>query len=205
MYGRGVHWFIIVRELNNNLSWEVFKTELLNRFGGITNLNSYEQLATLYQSDNVDDYIDHFETIATMVPRESEALYLGYFMNGMRPEIKNWVWLLSPETRIGAFTKAKNVEAAIRTHGGGWSIPRPKVEGGRGVGNHVNPYPILKYSGNGQPASKGPKPSPNTPQAHSPYVRHTAATPPPPTSLLLSPNQPPPTPGIPPFDTHRAR
>ena len=33
MEGVAVHWFTIVRELNNNLSWEVFKTKLLNRFG----------------------------------------------------------------------------------------------------------------------------------------------------------------------------
>ena len=78
MEGVAVHWFTIVWESNDNLSWEVFKTEPLNRFGGITNLNPYEQLAALYQSGNVDDYIDHFETIAAMVPRESEALYLGY-------------------------------------------------------------------------------------------------------------------------------
>ena len=83
MEGVAVHWFTIVQELNNNLSWEVFKTELLNRFGGITNLNRYEQLVVLYQSDNADDYIDHFETIAAMVPWESEALYLGYFTNGL--------------------------------------------------------------------------------------------------------------------------
>ena len=121
------------------------------------NLNPDEQLATLYQSGNVDDYIDHFETIATMVQRESEALYLGYFTNGLRPKIKNWVRLLSPETCLGAFTTARNVKAAIGTHGSGWSFSQPRVEGGRGEGNHVTPDPVLKYSGNGRLASRGPK------------------------------------------------
>ena len=79
MEGVAIHWYTVVRESNSNFSWEVFKTKLLNRFGGITNLNPYEQLTALYQSDNVNNYIDHFETLAKMVPRESEALYLGYF------------------------------------------------------------------------------------------------------------------------------
>ena len=87
MEGDVVHWFSIVRELNHNLSWKEFKSELLNRFGGITNLNPYEQLAVLQQMSSVD-YIYQFETIASMIPREPETMYLGYFMNGLQGEKK---------------------------------------------------------------------------------------------------------------------
>ena len=76
MEGVAVHWFSIVRILNPHLSWKDCKTELLQRFGGVTNLSPCEQLAAPRQQGNVNDYIDHFEIIASMVPKETEALYL---------------------------------------------------------------------------------------------------------------------------------
>ena len=89
MEGVAVHWFSIVRELKKILLWEDFKGELLNRFGGVANFNPYEQLAALWQKGSVDEYIDDFELIASMIPREIEALSLGYFMNGLWEAIKN--------------------------------------------------------------------------------------------------------------------
>ena len=77
-----VHWFSIVRELQPTLPWEDFKRELLNRFRGIENLSPHEQLTALQQTGFIDDYINDFELIASMIPREPEELYVGYFMNG---------------------------------------------------------------------------------------------------------------------------
>ena len=94
------------------MSWDDFKTELLNRFGRVANVSPYEQLTALLQRGTIDDFIDQFELIASMIPREIKALYLGYFMNGLRNEIKNWVRLLGPDTHLAAFTTAKNVEVA---------------------------------------------------------------------------------------------
>ena len=88
MEGVASHWFCILRELHHNMLWDDFKTELLNCFGGVANLSRYEQLATLHQRGTVDDFIDQFEPIASMIPRETEALYLGYFMNGLHDAIK---------------------------------------------------------------------------------------------------------------------
>ena len=51
--------------------------------------------------------------IASMIPKENEALYLGYFMNGLRDEIKAWVILLASEKRLKAFLIVRNVEVAI--------------------------------------------------------------------------------------------
>ena len=77
MEGVVVHWFSIVHGLKKNLSWEDFKGELLNRFGGVTNFNPYKQLVALRQGGSDDEYIDDFELIAFMIPRETKALYLG--------------------------------------------------------------------------------------------------------------------------------
>ena len=96
MEGVAIHWFSIVRELTTPLSWDDFKRELLNHFGEVANLNPYDRLAALGQKGTIDEYIDHFELIASMILRETETLYLEYFMNGLREEIKNWVKLLGP-------------------------------------------------------------------------------------------------------------
>ena len=49
MEGVVVHWFSILRESHNPLSWADFQKELLNRFGGVINMSPYEQLAALHQ------------------------------------------------------------------------------------------------------------------------------------------------------------
>ena len=73
----------------------------MNQFDGLENLNPYKQLLALRQKGTIDDYTDEFELIASMIPREMEALCLGYFMNGLSKEIKNWVRLMGLTTRLG--------------------------------------------------------------------------------------------------------
>ena len=51
--------------------------------------------------------------IVVMIPKENEALYLGYFMNGLWDEIKAWVIFLALEKCLKAFLIVKNVEVAI--------------------------------------------------------------------------------------------
>lgn len=96
-----------------DFTWNHFKQELLNRFGGIANCHPYEQLAALHQKDNMDEYVNEFELIASMIPRELEALYLGYFMNGLKEEIKIWVRLLEPVSRLSAINIAQNGKVAL--------------------------------------------------------------------------------------------
>lgn len=96
MEGIAIHWFTMVHQLHYDLTWNHFKQELLNRLGGIANCSPYEQLVVLRHQDNVDE----FELIASIIPRESEAIYLGYFMYGLKEEIKNWVRLLFHEFSI---------------------------------------------------------------------------------------------------------
>ena len=127
--------------------------ELLQRFSGVTNLGPYEQLAALRQRGNVDDYIDHFEIIASMIPKESKALYLGFFMNGLG---ENWVRLWAPENRINAFAIVRNVEVALGKKGGGWHTPRSRVEGGLTEGGHMAYTFVFKNTGNWRPTQTRP-------------------------------------------------
>ena len=59
-----------------------------------------------------------FELNASMIPRQLEALYLGYFMNGLKEEIKNWVRLLGLDSRLSAITLDQNAEVALGQKGG---------------------------------------------------------------------------------------
>ena len=99
MEGMIVHWFSMVRELNRNLSWEEFKRELLNQYKGVANPRPYEQFPALRQNrSNIDECINNFEMIASMIPKKVESLYLRYFMNGLKEELKNLVRLLGPKS-----------------------------------------------------------------------------------------------------------
>ena len=78
--------------------------------------------------------------IEAMIPKETETLYLGCFMNGLRDEIKHYVCLLALETSLHAFHIARNIEIAINGKYSIVSVPRIKakrvsVEGGHVLGN----------------------------------------------------------------------
>ena len=121
----------------------------------MTNLSPYEQLAALHQHGSVDDYINQFEIIASMIPWENEAPYLGYFMNGLQTEIKNWVRLLAPKTRPSTFTTTSNAKVALEQNIEGGGTLRPRVEGKLRDGGHVTGTPLLKNTGNWRPSQIG--------------------------------------------------
>lgn len=58
MEGNTIHWFTLLRETSENLSWAKFKHELLLRYGRTIYDNSYEELSVLHQAGTVDAYID---------------------------------------------------------------------------------------------------------------------------------------------------
>lgn len=95
----------------------------------------------------IGECIDNFEMIVMMISREVEVLYLGYFMNGLREEIKNWVRILGPETRFCALQIARNVKIAMGRKTGMGGVSRDKVEGELGEGGHMTPHPSFKVTG----------------------------------------------------------
>lgn len=52
-----------------NLTWEVFKDALLERYGGIREGDVFEQLASLQQEGGVVEYMEEFERLVAQVPR----------------------------------------------------------------------------------------------------------------------------------------
>lgn len=101
-----------------------------------------------------------FELIASMITREAKALCMGYFMNGLKEEIRNWVRLMGPNTRISAFNTARNVEVALGRKSGMWGTPRSRVEGETG-GGHMTSHNTFKLTGYPRSSQTEPSMHPN--------------------------------------------
>lgn len=96
MSGVAQHWFTVVKEIHENLTWEQLTQELLQRFSVLEIQNPYEQLSTIRQVNSIHDYIDDFEYLLSLVPRLPESQSRGYFLAGLQPEVKRWVRLHRP-------------------------------------------------------------------------------------------------------------
>ena len=67
MEGSTIHWFNLLMETEDNLSWEKLKRGLIARYGGRRMENPFEELATLKQSGNVEEFVEAFELLSSQV------------------------------------------------------------------------------------------------------------------------------------------
>ncbi|KAD5508876.1 hypothetical protein E3N88_16579 [Mikania micrantha] len=114
MVGVAQHWFTIITQVRDSLSWVEFQSELQQQFSGLEIYNLYEQLATIKHGDSIYDYIDDFEYLLSLVPRLPESQALGYFIAGLQDDVKRWVRLHRPLSRLDAMYLAKDVEGMLR-------------------------------------------------------------------------------------------
>ena len=108
------------------MTWTKLKQELIGRYGGGRSDNPYEELKDLNQTGSIEEYLSEFEFISSQVSRLSEEQYLGYFIGGLRPEIRRRVRTFNPINRLEAMRIARNVE--IELYG---------EQSGRGVGGRM--------------------------------------------------------------------
>lgn len=87
MEGAIIHWFNLLRETEDELSWEKLKKALIARYGGRRLENPFEELSTLRQKGSVEEFVEAFELLSSQVGRLPEEQYLGYFMSGLKPQI----------------------------------------------------------------------------------------------------------------------
>lgn len=96
MEGSTIHWFNLLRETEDDLSWEILKRALIARYGGRRLENPFEELSTLRQTGTVEEFVEAFELLSSQVGRLSEEQYLGYFMSGLKQPIRRRVRTLNP-------------------------------------------------------------------------------------------------------------
>ena len=148
MVGVAQHWFTIVNQIYDSITWEQFTRELLQRFSGLAIQNPYEQLATMKQVTSIHDYIDDFEYLLSLVPRLPESQALGYFVAGLRDEVKPWVRLHRPQSRLDAMYLAKDIEEMLRPSPGNTSLSRFRYQA-------LGGWPTGPTSGDTRPISMG--------------------------------------------------
>ncbi|XP_057438197.1 transposon Tf2-1 polyprotein isoform X1 [Lotus japonicus] len=114
MEGSTIHWFNLLMETEDELSWEKLKRALIARYGGRRLENPFEELSTLRQRGSVEEFVEAFELLSSQVGRLPEDQYLGYFMSGLKPLIRRRVRTLNPTTRMEMMRIAKDIEDELK-------------------------------------------------------------------------------------------
>ncbi|MCH87096.1 retrotransposon gag protein, partial [Trifolium medium] len=109
MEGSTIHFFNSLINEDENLSWDQLKQALLERYGGHGDGDVYEQLTELRQRGSVEEYITDFEYLTAQIPRLPEKQYLGYFLHGLKEEIRGKVRSL---TVVGNLSRSKVLQVA---------------------------------------------------------------------------------------------
>ncbi|MCI13498.1 retrotransposon gag protein, partial [Trifolium medium] len=109
MEGPTIHFFNSLINEDEDLTWEQLKEALLERYGGHGEGDVYEQLTELRQKGSVDEYITDFEYLTAQIPRLPEKQYLGYFLHGLKEEIRGKVRSL---TVVGDLSRSKVLQVA---------------------------------------------------------------------------------------------
>ncbi|GAU21227.1 hypothetical protein TSUD_11450 [Trifolium subterraneum] len=114
MEGPTIHWFNLLMETEDDLSWEKLKKALIARYGGRRLDNPFEELSNLRQKGGVEEYVESFELLSSQVGRLPEDQYMGYFMSGLKTQIRRRVRTLNPRSRMEMMRMAKDVEDELR-------------------------------------------------------------------------------------------
>jgi len=93
---------------------------LLDRYGTLAKGNAYEQLTTLMQTREVEQYIRDFKLLTAQIPNIPEPQYFTYFLHVLREDIKGRVrslYALGSMSRPWIMNVARAVEMELKGRG----------------------------------------------------------------------------------------
>ncbi|PNX96069.1 retrotransposon-related protein [Trifolium pratense] len=90
-----IHFFNSLIGEEDELTWDRLKEALLERYGGHGDGDVYEQLTELKQDGTLEEYITEFEYLTAQIPKLPDKQFLGYFLYGLKGEIKGKVRILA--------------------------------------------------------------------------------------------------------------
>ena len=99
---------------SKNPSWKEFADALIRRFGGNGRGTVYERLASLRQIGGVEKYVQEFELLVAQAKPSAEDQILGYFLAGLRQDIRSLVRPHDPRDLTRAMEVACDVEEAMK-------------------------------------------------------------------------------------------
>ena len=86
--GQALPWYQLLIKRCPTLSWAEFIRELLKRFGNNGARDEYEAFAAVRHTGTLAEFIAAFESRLAQVPDLAYHQYLGFFMAGLRPEVR---------------------------------------------------------------------------------------------------------------------
>lgn len=75
--------------------------------------NPFAQLKLLHQSTTVDEYVEAFEVLMAQVPPLSKDQYMGFFLGGLREDIRIEVFMFEPPNHHCLISAARLIERKL--------------------------------------------------------------------------------------------
>ncbi|KOM54503.1 hypothetical protein LR48_Vigan10g039500 [Vigna angularis] len=121
MEGSAGYWFKFWQDKAKNQSWEGLKEALMIRFESRHRGGIFERMAAIRQTATVEEYVREFEALAGQTKEFSDHQLLGYFLAGLREELRCQMRPHDPRDLMTAMKIARDVEEALRGLGlTGW-------------------------------------------------------------------------------------
>ncbi|XP_058734110.1 uncharacterized protein LOC131605817 [Vicia villosa] len=143
MEGGTIHFFNSLIGEEERLTWEALKEALLERYGGHGDGDVYEQLTELKQEGTVEEYITEFEYLTAQIPKLPEKQFRGYFLHGLKPEIRGKVRSLAA---MGEMNRTKLLQVT--------RVVEREVRGGNGTSFNRGPKSGYGSTHNGSSGRK---------------------------------------------------
>lgn len=100
------------------VTWENLKETMIMWFGVGRLDNPFEELKDLHQTSSMEEYISSFELFSPQMWMIARKSVLGYFIGGLRPEVRSRVWTHKPKNKYVAMHLARDVEVEFLVLGG---------------------------------------------------------------------------------------
>ncbi|KOM39221.1 hypothetical protein LR48_Vigan03g260300 [Vigna angularis] len=138
MEGSAGYWFKFWKEKASDRSWEGLKEALLIRFESRNRGGIFERMAAISQTGTVEEYVRDFEALVGQTKAFSNDQLLGYFLAGLREELRCQIRPHDPRNLMAALKIAREVEEALRGLGlSGWTASKNFQSWGRTTGGGV--------------------------------------------------------------------
>ncbi|XP_074278160.1 uncharacterized protein LOC141601756 [Silene latifolia] len=117
MIGKAESWFNAYIAARNFVSWSTFIIDVCARFKDKLGANVVEQFNRLHQTGSLEDYLDSFEHLKSLMvqrnPLLPDSYFLDSFIGGLRPTVKPFVQAFKPETLAKAVEFARLQEESV--------------------------------------------------------------------------------------------
>lgn len=152
MSGRAMFWAQWVLRRSSSITWVQFSQELIDRFGDSSAINAYEAMHITRQTGSLEDYLALFEERVAQLPTLPSEQYLGMFLGGLQPSIRDRISESELSTVFSAIRAARRIDRSPRQPG---QFQRSPFTSGQ-FSRSSAPYRVGVQSGRSGPAPNLP-------------------------------------------------